>query len=393
LLHFIINFNMMKQRTFILCLLANVLTSTCISAAAFGRFRSLPPGSRNHDEYNDNDHDDNDKASRKNTQHNNDLVDDKRRRQRQQFQRQQNEYKEESSWLDGMELEEDYPIPPSDDNNDHDHDEYDYHDALDAQQTHPLLQIPCAMHVHLPDDGNNNNGNRARSQPVRTFCDTGAQRTVMSWDCAQRTGLLQHLDRRYAGQACGVGSCRVLGRIPAGIGRLTLNGRVSIPSPAISVLESTNGGNSGSDNDNSNDSHDATAGVELLLGLDFLREHDAILNLRTEELQLIVDDRDNDDCSDGSDCSDGNHSREVRIPFIRPRSPSSRGGTARGGASSSATGTATTTTRRRSSSNSNAGDDRDNSRTTRVYRHSEWEGEEDDDEEDDDVSDIDMSGV
>ena len=363
---------MVKQRTFILCLFANVLLSTSISAAAFGRFRTPSPSGRNHHEYereNSNDNDE-DEAFRENTRHtndNDDLVEDKRRRQKQQFQRKQQQHNKESSWLNGMELEDDYHVPSSDHGND-DQDQDDHHHALlDSEQTHPLLQIPCAMHVDLPDD-------RARSQPVRTFCDTGAQRTVMSWDCAQRTGLLQHLDRRYAGQAMGVGSCRVLGRIPAGIGRLTLNGKVSIASPAITVLESTTGGSS--DSDNSSESNDATAGVELLLGLDFLREHDAILNLRTEELQLIV----------GND-------EEVRIPFIRPRSPSSRGGgSARGGASAAAS---TTTTRHRRSSDSDACDDRGNpySRTSRSYQHDEWEGEEDEDEDSDDMGEIDMSGV
>jgi hypothetical protein len=250
---------MVKQRTFILCLFANVLLSTSISAAAFGRFRALSPSGRNHHEYerensNNNKEDETFRENTRNTHDNDDLVDDKRRRQKQQFQRKQQQHKKESSWLDGMELEDDYHIPSSDHGND-DHNEVDHddhhHALLDAEQTHPLLQIPCAMHVDLTGD------DRGRSQPVRTFCDTGAQRTVMSWDCAQRTGLLQHLDRRYAGQAMGVGSCRVLGRIPAGIGRLTLNGQVSIPSPAITVLESTTGGSASSESE----SNDATAGV------------------------------------------------------------------------------------------------------------------------------------
>lgn len=367
---------MMKQCTFLLCLFVLLSTSTSISAAAFGRFRALNPSGRNHHEYerendNDNHEDEAYRESSRNTNDNDDLLDDKRRRQKQQFQRKQQQHNKEASWLNGMELEEDYHVPSSDHGNDGDEDDHDdhHHALLDSEQTHPLLQIPCAMHVDLPDD-------RARSQPVRTFCDTGAQRTVMSWDCAVRTGLLQHLDRRYAGQAMGVGSCRVLGRIPAGIGRLTLNGQVSIPSPAITVLESTTGGSSSDGNDN--ESNDATAGVELLLGLDFLRENDAILNLRTEELQLIVGD-----------------DEEVRIPFIRPRSPSSRGGgSARGGASAAASAT-TTARQRRSSSDSDACDDRDDSysRTTRTYRRDEWEGEEDDDEDSDDMGEIDMSGV
>jgi hypothetical protein len=358
----------MQQRTIFLCMV--VLLST--SASAFGRFRVLSPTGRIHDEpETDNDEDDEYFTENKYK----DLQDDKKRRGRQRGQESATFQKESSSWFDGMDLEQDYHVPPSSDPNDDYNDHHDdHHHALDSQQTHPLLQIPCA--IRIPDKD-------ARSQPVRTFCDTGAQRTVMSWDCAQRTGLLQHLDRRYAGQAMGVGSCRVLGRIPAGIGRLSLNGQVSIPLPAITILESTNGGSGGGDNNSGDDSPDATAGVELLLGLDFLRDYQAILNLRTDELQLIVDDRDDDD-SDSNDRNQ-NQNREVRIPFIRSRT-STRGG--------AATATSTSTTRRRSSSSSTSDvcDDRDDS-CTRVHRHDEWESEEDEEEESDDVGDIDMSGV
>jgi hypothetical protein len=364
----------MQQRTLLLCIFINVLLSTSISASAFGRFRVKSPSGRSHyeedhDNDNDEDHHDDDEAYRGNNNNDSDLDKRIRGRQRQQQQQQHRQLQpESSSWLDGMEMEQDYHVPPSSDHDDHD----DHHHALlDSQQTHPLLQIPCA--IHLPEQ----TSSHTRSQPVRTFCDTGAQRTVMSWDCAQRTGLLQHLDRRYAGQAMGVGSCRVLGRIPAGIGRLTLNGLVSIPSPAITVLESTTGGSSSDSNSESN-SHDATAGVELLLGLDFLRDYQAILNLRTEELELIVDDDDNDG---------GN--REVRIPFIRPRG----GRSPRGGARAEAA-TTLPTARRHSSSDSS-----ESSRSTnhynsraRVHPHDEWESEEEDDESED-TGDIDMSGV
>lgn len=174
---------------------------------------------------------------------------------------------DDSTWLNGMELESDYPKQQEEDNSNP--------AVLDYLQLHPLLQVPMSVSLQGSDD----------EKPVRVFCDTGAQRTIMSWDCARANGLLHHLDQRYAGHATGVGSCRVLGRIPAGICRLNFHGTVSLPSPAITILEST-----------------GTQGVEFLIGLDFLREYGAVLNLRDEEMVLRVE------------------GKEHHIPFIRPRS-------------------------------------------------------------------------
>lgn len=101
------------------------------------------------------------------------------------------------------------------------------------------------------------------------------------------------MDRRYAGHAQGVGHCRVLGRLPAGVILLHMHGQDPIEAPAITILEHTNDG------------------VDLLLGLDFLRDHEAILNLRTEEMTLQIA---------------GNSKREVSIPFIKPRSALNFGG-------------------------------------------------------------------
>jgi hypothetical protein len=179
-----------------------------------------------------------------------------------------------SSWFDDMAFE-DAPVAaqiPVDD--------VATGGPLDHLQLHPLLQIP--MSISLTGSGN--------LQAVRTYCDTGAQRTVMSWDCAQQVGLLQHLDRSYAGIATGVGSCRVLGRIPAGIADLHLHGSLTVKSPAITIIEST-----------------GTQGVELLLGLDILRDYDAVLDLKEEELTLRV------------------QNEEHRIPFLRPRASPSLG--------------------------------------------------------------------
>jgi Aspartyl protease len=212
----------------------------------------------------------------------------------QQKQRQHQEG-DESSWLDGMEFEDTYPEkqPPVNE----DDDDSPAESALDYLQLHPLLQVPLAISLASSSSSSSNScssdDEKSGCKPVRTYCDTGAQRTVMSWDCAQQLGLLQHLDRRYAGKATGVGSCRVLGRIPAGICQFHFHGGssdqssgagVTVKSPPITIIESA-----------------GTPGVELLLGLDFLREYQAVLSLGEEDLALFV------------------KGKVYRIPFLRPR--------------------------------------------------------------------------
>jgi Aspartyl protease len=199
----------------------------------------------------------------------------------------------EDSWLDGFELE---------DYQDHTHDDGQYaqdnQDVLSSLQSHPLLQVPCLMVVkstqeaHEPHISLSEPSLHSFSKPhlIRCFCDTGAQKTVMSARSAQMAGLLSFLDRRYGdkSEAVGVGgsACRVLGRIPPGVATLKLYGHLDLPSPAIVVLEDL-------------------CGVDLLLGLDFLREYDAILDLGSEEMQLSV------------------QGKAEYIPFIKPRGWSS----------------------------------------------------------------------
>jgi hypothetical protein len=181
------------------------------------------------------------------------------------------EVKTDTPWTEGFVSE---PYEPEREGDD-DHDEGEVGDETFAvlPHVHSLLQVPCALEI--PEHNN-------RVTTVTCIVDTGAQVTVLSREAARRGGVLHLLDRRYSGQATGVGSCRVLGRIPAGALLMHL-ATTTVPSPAITVLDNN------------------SMGMDLLLGLDFMRDVGAVLNLKEEEMTIQF------------------AGEQVIIPFLRPR--------------------------------------------------------------------------
>eukprot|EP00750_Incisomonas_marina_P002123 INCI12094.1.p1 GENE.INCI12094.1~~INCI12094.1.p1 ORF type:complete len:593 (-),score=127.39 INCI12094.1:80-1858(-) len=105
--------------------------------------------------------------------------------------------------------------------------------------------------------------------PLKAFVDSGAQNTIMTQACAERAGIMRLIDRRYAGQAVGVGTCKILGKVhmaPLKIGSQNFN-------CSFTVLENTGGGRGGQS-------------VEFLFGLDMLKRHQANINLKTNRLEI-----------------------------------------------------------------------------------------------------------
>ncbi|KAF5728498.1 DNA damage-inducible protein 1-like [Tripterygium wilfordii] len=98
--------------------------------------------------------------------------------------------------------------------------------------------------------------------PLKAFVDTGAQSTIISKSCAERCGLLRLLDQRYKGIAHGVGQSEILGRIHVAPIKI---GNIFYPCSFL-VLDSPN--------------------MEFLFGLDMLRKHQCIIDLKESVLRV-----------------------------------------------------------------------------------------------------------
>jgi DNA damage-inducible protein 1 len=100
--------------------------------------------------------------------------------------------------------------------------------------------------------------------PLIAFVDSGAQSTIMSARCAERCGLMRLLDIRFSGQARGVGTARILGRIH--IAQMKF-GKSYFPI-SITIIENND--------------------VDFLFGLDMLKRYRCCIDLSRNALRILV---------------------------------------------------------------------------------------------------------
>lgn len=101
---------------------------------------------------------------------------------------------------------------------------------------------------------------KVNGTPVKAFIDSGAQTTIMSVSTATKCGITRLIDRRWTGFAQGVGVQKIVGRIH--LAQIQIEDTFLASSFTILEVDS----------------------VDMLLGLDLLKQHQCCINLKENHL-------------------------------------------------------------------------------------------------------------
>ncbi|KAH3901832.1 Ddi1p SCDLUD_001615 [Saccharomycodes ludwigii] len=135
--------------------------------------------------------------------------------------------------------------------------EFAYQRIIDEQMAHALEYTPevftpvTMLFINLEINGH----------PVKAFIDSGAQTTIISTKLAKETKLDRLIDKRFKGEARGVGKGEILGKIHSAMVKI----ESQFVSCAFTVLDTN---------------------MDLLLGLDMLRRHLANIDLGRNVLKI-----------------------------------------------------------------------------------------------------------